>query len=116
MKLFSVVAFVAAWPWLGELVLAQSNVLNPWEVGKDISFAGLVWFLVGYLIPKLMSQHREEREGLVQHLTDTETKNRELLEDLSKRHAESVKSGHAAANNLAAEIRSCKEQMEGRAQ
>ncbi|MCP4783382.1 MAG: hypothetical protein GY903_31110 [Fuerstiella sp.] len=113
MKLFSVVAFVAAWPWLGELVLAQSNVLNPWEVGKDISFAGLVWFLVGYLIPKLMSQHREEREGLVQHLTNAETKNRELLEDLSERHAESAKSGHAAANNLAAEIRSCKEQMEG---
>lgn len=51
-------------PWVGKIILAaQATPPNAWEIGKDITFAGLVWFLIGFTLPNVMRQHKEEREA-----------------------------------------------------
>lgn len=99
-----------ALPWMSAL-LVQAPAIPPdvWQTGKDISFAGLVWFLVGLVIPKLMAQHREERDQLVGLLIETEANHRVLLGEITSQHAATIERGHEVCSSLAAEVRSIKE-------
>lgn len=124
-------ALVASLPWIGQaFAQTQAATLNPWEMGKDVSFAGLVWFLVGYLLPKLMhlhreeraelvstietkaKSHREERDRLAERMLTESSHHRELLATIAEKHAQSAESGHTAARELGDEIRKLRQLRE----
>lgn len=128
-------AVVIAGPWLLDAarIVAQSAAgpiaTNVWDIGKDLSFAGLVFYLVGYSMPKMMAQHQAERLELVtamdrrhkeqneemrvinERVDNRHIQNAQLLATISDEHARSAQSGHEAAHALATEIRALAESL-----
>ena len=57
-------ATVVSAPYVGRAAATLAATGEAWDIGKDVTFAGLVWFFVGYLLPKMQREHREEREEM----------------------------------------------------
>ena len=94
------VALAAVFPSVASL-FAQITTGQPnvWEIGRDMGFAGLVFYLVGYLIPKLLESHHKER---VEDRTV-------FLEQLAKERQareQSVRDGHEVSKAMSAECHS----------
>ena len=92
MKITSiVVAIVASAPFL---LQASQNVAvqDPWGFGKDITFAGLVWYLVGFMFPKILKEHRAEREKQATEFNSQLEAERLHREEKQKKHYESLDS------------------------
>ena len=103
------IATITSLSWIaGTLAQATANT-SPWEYGKDISFAGLVWFLVGYLIPRHLQSAKEDRNAAMASIEKLAHEHSEAVKAITATSKESSKNGHEAAAALAQEIRSFKE-------
>lgn len=127
------IAALIAGPWVFDALIIFAEVpagaTNVWDIGKDLSFAGLVFYLVGYSMPKMMAQHQAERLELVtamdrrhkeqneemrvinERVDNRHIQNAQLLATISDEHARSAQSGHEAAHALATEIRALAESL-----
>ena len=56
-------ATIPSLSWITAMIAQATPTTSPWEYGKDISFAGLVWFLVGYIIPRLLQSAKDDRDA-----------------------------------------------------
>ena len=118
---------IAALPWICQAFAQATLDSGLMETCKDLGFAGLVWFLVGVMVPRLMATHREERADhatamkerdelhakeraeLVADMKIDRAENRQLLQRIAEEHAASAQSGHDAAQALKDEIRAVRE-------
>lgn len=102
----TIIGALVSLPFVAKAVMGQvaAGAVNPWELGKDISFAGLVWFLIAYTLPKLQREHTAERDKLFQMINKNQSDNRETLERLAEQHKQATLSGHQAASDLSKEI------------
>lgn len=91
------VATAAAFPSMMSII-AQVTLDQPnlWELGRDMGFAGLVYYLVAYQIPKLLESHHQERVEDRAIFLDQLAKEREARE-------KSVRDGHEVAKAMSAE-------------
>lgn len=94
------VATAAALPSLMS-AFAQVTTEQPnlWELGRDMGFAGLVYYLVAYQIPKLLESHHKERVEDRTIFLDQLAKEREARE-------KSIRDGHEVARAMSAECHS----------
>ena len=89
MKVSSVlIGGIASAPLLIKAIVGQVSEIpiSPWETGKDITFAALVWFLVGWVIPNIMKAHREEREERDKAHREERDKWTASMERIDERH------------------------------
>ena len=102
-------ATITSLSWITAMFAQATPATSPWEYGKDISFAGLVWFLVGYLIPRLLQSAKEDRNSAMASIEKLAHEHSEAVRAITATSKESSRNGHEAAAALAQEIRSFKE-------